>query len=148
MRKYTLALTPRVVGIHRSAETPNVWGVLTETGYSAGVVTLVSLADGATSLYFGNGRGIVGGDRHLAIRKASRQLVSKSEYFLGSLAPTAVFPLPEIGRVRFYVLTFGGVCTADADETLLRKGQHELSPLFSSAQEVITQLRLQDEQGS
>ena len=40
-------------------EMPVVWGVVMETGYPEAVVTLVSLGDRTTSLYFSNGGGII-----------------------------------------------------------------------------------------
>jgi hypothetical protein len=142
MRKQVLTLVPNEVGIVQSQEIPNVWGVLMEMGYPKAVVTLVSLADGTTSLYFGNGGGIIGGGEYPAVAKASKTLVSHSEKYFKSIIPTTSFPLPSLGRVKFYILTFEGVFTADGEEKDLGKGQHNLSPLFYSGQEVITQLRL------
>ena len=117
-----------------------------ETGYDKAVITLVSLADGTTSLYFGNGGGIIGGGQYPAVANASKTLVSNSEQYFKRMTPTSSYPLPAIGRVKFYILTFTGVYTADVDENELGKHHPELSSLFYSAQEVITQLRLHSEQ--
>ncbi len=56
--------------------------------------------------------------------------------------PQPAPPLPSIGRVIFYILTFSGAYTADADENELGEGKHHLSPLFYAGQDVITQIRL------
>jgi len=54
---------------------------------------------------------------------------------------TTSFPYPAVGRVKFYVLTFNGVVTAEAGKNELGEGKHGLSPLFYAGHEVITQLR-------
>lgn len=146
MRNRVLKLVPTEVGIVQSKEIPNVWGVLMEMGFRQAVVTLVSLADGTTSLYFGNGGGIIGGGEHAAVAQASKSFVANSEKYFQRMTPAESFPLPSVGRVKFYILTFSGAFTADIDENELDNGKHDLSPLFCSGQEVITQLRLMQEQ--
>lgn len=58
---------------------PAVWGILMETGYPQGIATLVSLADGTTSLYFSNGDGMIGGGQHANIAQASKAFVAAAE---------------------------------------------------------------------
>ncbi len=146
MRNQILALVPNEVGMKQSSELPNVWGVLMEMGYPKAVVTLVSLADGTASLYFGNGGGIIGGGEHALVAKASKSFVTSSEQYLQYVSPTQSHPLPSVGRVKFYLLTFSGVFTADVDEKELGNRKHNLSQLFYNGQGVITQLRLMQEQ--
>jgi len=55
-------------------------------------------------------------------------------------------PLTRISKVRFYVLTFAGALTSEVDGAVLNRGKHALSRLFFYGQEVITQIRLQQEQ--
>ena len=55
MRDGILSLAPAEAGIVPSPQCPHVWGVLAELGFDDGCVTLVSLADGTTSLYFSGG---------------------------------------------------------------------------------------------
>jgi hypothetical protein len=52
------------------------------------------------------------------------------------------FPLPEVGQVRFTVLTFAGIYSDAAPERMLAEGKHPLSPLFTKAHETLEQLRL------
>jgi hypothetical protein len=113
-----------------------------ETGYAEAVATLVSFANGSTSLYFSNGAGMIGGGEHESVANASRLLVATAERYLEELIPTDTFPLPAVGKVRFAVLTFAGSLTAEADEVVLNTGTHCLSPLFFTGQEVLTRLRL------
>jgi hypothetical protein len=49
--------------------------------------------------------------------------------------------MPSVGRVRFFLRTFAGTLTAEADEEDLGEGRHPLSPLFHAGHEVITAVR-------
>lgn len=49
---------------------------------------------------------------------------------------TKSFPYPQVGRIKFYVLTREGVYTDEADENELVSGQHALSPLFLAGNDV------------
>jgi hypothetical protein len=146
LRNQILSLDPKDAGITQSNETPNVWGILMETGYQEAVVTLVSLADGTTSLYFSNGGGMIGGGEHDTVAQATKSFVISAEKYYQQMTLTKSFPLPVTGRVKFYILTFSGIFTIDIDENELGNGKHELSPLFYSGQDVITQFRLVQEQ--
>ena len=55
-------------------------------------------------------------------------------------------PLP--GKARFYIFTFEGVFTLEADVVALEQEGHPLTPLYFSGQEVIAQLRRIQEQKS
>ncbi len=145
LRKHILTLIPGEVGIVQSEGLANVWGVLMECGFPQAVATLVSLADGTTSLYFGNGGGIIGSGEYTAVARASQALVAHAEDYLNTMSSALSFPLPLLGQVRFYILTFSGIFMAEADERELAGNNHRLSPLFYSAQDVITQIRLQDQ---
>jgi hypothetical protein len=142
LRSTLLALAPVRIGISPSEAIPNVWGVLMETGYSPAVVTLVSLADGTTSLCFGTGGGVIGAEKHSTVREATAAFIASAEFHRRKLLPAESFPLPDVDRVRFYVLTFTGTLTAEAGERELGKRTHELSALFYAGHDVITQIRI------
>lgn len=146
LRNQVFKINPEEVGILQTRETPNVWGVLMETGYPEAVVTLVSLADGTTSLYFSNGGGMIGGGEHATVARSTKSFIAAAEKYFQQMNLTKAFPLPTVGRVRFYVLTFSGVLTLDVDENELGDGKHTLSPLFYSGQDVIAQFRKVQEQ--
>lgn len=146
LRNRVLNLDPKEVGLVQSSETPNVWGVLMETGYEEAVVTLVSLADGTTSLYFSNGGGMIGGGEHATVAQSTKSFVASAEKYYQQMTSTQSFPTPVIGRVKFYILTFSGKFTMDVDENELGNGKNLLSPLFHSGQDVITQFRMTQEQ--
>jgi hypothetical protein len=139
-----LTLNPAEVGL---SPTPGnrIWGLLVEIGYPGAVATLVTIADGAVSLYFSNGGGVIGIGQHEGPRKAAGALLAAAPAFLGSATPASSFPLPAQGHVTFYFLTFDGILTSDAGEDDLKSNRHPLSPLFHGAHDVITQARLVDE---
>jgi hypothetical protein len=118
------------------------FGILMETGYQKAIVTLVSLADGTTSLYFSNGGGVIGAGRYESISGASKRFVGAARAYVNEFEHTSVYPSPEIGEVRFYVLTNLGVLTYRADESDLGNNLNPLSPLFDNGQDVITALRI------
>ena len=148
LRNMVLALSPDQIGVAQSSEYPHVWGLLMETGYPQALVTLVSLADGTASLYFGHGGGVIGGGEHASVRQAVQAFIASAEGHQAELLPTSEFPLPNVGRVKFYLLTFSGVLTADADENDLGNGRHDLSDLFYAGHNVIAQLRQITEGGN
>ena len=60
----------------------SVWAVLMETGMDNAAYTLVAAADGAASLYFSNGGGMIGAGEHKNVRPASLKMVKIAEGFL------------------------------------------------------------------
>lgn len=141
LRNQILTSSPKELGFNNQNTNMKVYGVLMETGYPEAIATLVSLIDGNASIYLGHGGGVIGGVGHESVRKASIDFVKESEKYLSSMQNTKSFPYSKLGQVKFYLLTFDGVLTAEADEAALGEGSHKLSPLFYKGQEVITQLR-------
>jgi hypothetical protein len=89
---------------------------------------------------------MLGGDEHAAIAQASKAFIATSEKYFQRMTPIQSFPLPAVGRVKFYILTFSGAFTVDVDRSELESGNHELTLLYASGQDVLTQLRLEYEQ--
>jgi len=141
LRERIISAAPAEIGMSPSTLLPRVWGVLTEFAYPQAIVTLVSLADGTTSLYASNGGGIIGGGQHAAVAQASKDLVAMAELHVEDMLPCTTCLLPVDGRVRFHVLAVGATYSADGDEKTVQRGGHELSPLYIAAQNVISCLR-------
>lgn len=139
-RNRVLNLTPAEVGVEKSLDMPRVWGVVMDVAHPA--VTLVALADGTTSLYFGNGGGIIGAGGHAPVAEARDSLIVLAQQFDSQLEATTNFPLPPLNRVRFYLLTFDGVRTAEISGEDVREMRHELSPLVLKGNEVINAIRI------
>ena len=146
LRGRALGMRPEEAGAAPAGGENQPYGVLMETGYPNGVATLVAFASGDASLYFSTGGGIIGGIGHESVRIASQHLIESANPFLPEMEKTTAFPLPEAGRVRFYVLTLDGAFTAEAAPDDLSEERHALSPLFFAAHQVITELRLVTQQ--
>ena len=140
LRDKFLTSKPEEFGFSQQDSKPIAWGILMEIGFPKALATLTSFRDGNASLYVGTGGGIIGGIGHEKVRKAAISFVEESEKYLSGMDKTEAFPYPAVGRVRFYVLTFNGVLTAEAGLNELGDSKHKLSPLFYSGQEVLTQL--------
>ena len=141
LREHALTVLPSELGVASAPGHMRVWAVLMETGYAEAVVSLVCLADGTTSLYFSNGGGVIGGGQHQRVRDAADKLIALMDTRVDELSVTETYPMPAVGRVRFYARTFDGVRTAEADEQDLGRGRHVLSPLFHASHAVIAAVR-------
>ncbi len=148
LRNAVFAMRPETLGLIEPSDKDAIWGVVMETAYSEAIATLVAMTDGAVSLYFSNGGGIIGAGSEPAARQAARALLEMAQGFLSACAPTTKFPLPEKSHVRFYLLAWGSTLTAEAAEETLAGDTHALSPLFHQGHEVVTQIRLADERQS
>jgi len=123
------------------AAVDGVIAVLMETGYRGAVATLMTTADGSTSLYFSSGGGVLGAGGHAPVRTSSSAFLQASAKMIDLLQPTSEFPLPRQGFVRFYIVSTTNVRTAEGLEQDLGYNRHPLSPLFHLAHAVITAVR-------
>jgi hypothetical protein len=142
LRYRILSLNPVELGFQPTSAAPHVWGVMMETGYPVGFATLVSLVDGTTSLYYSTGGGMLGSGGYNPVAEASKALVVQAENHLQNVVLINELPLPELGQVRFTILTYSGMYAGEAPEKALKADKHPLSPLFAKAQESLEQLRL------
>jgi hypothetical protein len=141
LREQALLVRAEALGFAASAALPHVWGVLLETGYPEGVVTLVALVDGTTSLYFSNGGGIIGAGEHASVRAANAAFLAAAEAQLGDFSPAAATPQPGLGRVCLHVRTFERTVGAEADEQELGEGGHALSRVFHAGHALISAIQ-------
>jgi len=144
LRGRALSITLAELG-ELPADSP-VLAVVMDTGYPEAVATLIGLADGTTSLYFSNGGGMIGGGEHPLDAEATQRLVNAAAGAIGRLSPESDVPLPANGMTHLTAVTPNGWLSASAAEAELGSGEHELSDLFFAAQDVITELRLVEEQ--
>src|SRR3989442_12061169 len=129
LRSQALEVTATALGLEPAPGVPHVFGVIMETGYDRAVATLAVFADGAVSLYFSNGGGIIGAGQNQAVRQAADAFLKSAEAFHSQLQPAQETPPPAVGRTRFYLRTFEGTLTAEAEERSLGEGHHALSNL-------------------
>ena len=142
LRNRILSLNPTEVGLAPSIAAPHVWGVLMETGYPVGYASLISLADGTTSLYYSTGGGMLGSGEYTPVAEASKALIAQAENHFQYVSLVNEFPLPDVGQVRFIILTYACMYAGEAPEKTLAAGKHQLSPLYIKAQAALEQLRL------
>jgi hypothetical protein len=141
LREQALRVTASDLELIPTAARPRVWGAIMELGYPTGIATLMSLAEGTTSLYFSNGGGVIGAGEHAAVREAAESFLDAVEDRLADFPAVEATPTPRIGRVRFYVRTFDGTLGVEATEEELGRNSHPLSPVFHAGHAVITAIR-------
>ena len=124
------------------------FGVLMEVGIESGIFTLSAFSTGDASLYFSTGGGILGGIGHENVREVSKQFIEESRDFLEYMELVDEYPLPEYGRVRFYIITDDGVWGADYSESEIAKRGHLMAPLYYAADDLVTELRIISESQS
>ena len=142
LRDRLLTSSPEELGLTGDDAKAKVWGVMMEVTFPTGAVTLVSVRDGTASLYGSTGGGMLGG---YSAQKEAKRFVAEGAKHLASMKPTKSFPYPEVGRIKFYVLTQDGVYTAEAAENEVQAAGHSLFPLFVAGNEVLTALRIANE---
>jgi hypothetical protein len=118
--------------------------VLMDWAIDDAVVTLVGVADGSTSLYFSNGGGVIGAGRHAQVAEATRHFLEVAVSAPDAFAQVDDVRLPEPGEVQFVLVTRAGLARAGATEAELRES-HPLAPLYTVAQDVVTQVRLAEQ---
>jgi hypothetical protein len=143
LRLQALETVPEERGL--TAEPGKPFGALMEIGMSS-VVTLVCFADGDASLYYASGGGMVGGHGHENVRKSAQWFIALARKALPFMTLTDAYPQPEPDMVRFYVMTPQGVFTVETDRESLSNPASDLSGLYFSGQEVVTQMREAQEQ--
>ena len=124
------------------------WGVVMDWGVTNGTVTVMAWSDGSASLYYSSGGGHLGGAGQPTVNAAAKRTVSVAREFRSQMKHTDTFPLPRMGGVIYYLLTDQGVFTATSTEKEIVEGRDPFAKLANSAQDIITQFRLLQEQAS
>jgi hypothetical protein len=141
LRQQALTKDPQQLFLPDGLKPDEPYGALMEMGMPNNVVTLACFADGDAGIYYKTGGGMKGGIAHENVRKAAKEFISLAHYVLPRMIQTTAHPLPDVEKVRFYVLTPRGTFTTEANRQALGGTQSELSTLFYSGQEVVAQMR-------
>jgi len=124
------------------------YGAAMEIATAEGISTLVAMADGSVSLYLSAGGGITGGGAHPKVRRAGLDFVDACRKSMHLLKLTRAHPMPENGRVRFFLMTPTVTYSREASEAEIIDGSSQLAPLFDPANRASTELRrLSEEAG-
>ncbi len=144
LRTHILHTDPVTLGF-RPGPDRSVWGAAMDMALAGGAATLISLQDGSTSLYTSTGGGVVGGGAHESVVEATDAFLDAMQIYAPGFDAAESDAVPPEGYVRFHALTFDGRRSADAEEAALQAQTHDLWPLYFSAHQVITALRLATE---
>jgi hypothetical protein len=118
-----------------------------ETGYPERPATLTAILDGSAGLYLTNGGRIIREGQNPKSSAAARKLLAQAAEVRSDFAVAREFPFAQKWRTRFYIITWNGVLTSDAEEAVLRTGEHRMSALFKAAQTLLAELQLGQEKG-
>ena len=141
LRDAILELDPASVGIHQGPETSIAWGLVMDWRLDDAVATIVSLADGTTSLYLSTGGGSIGAGERPAAAAASLDAIRVAESMIDDFAPATCSPIPLRGRTAFTLLTFTGVRRVEDDTDAFGNGSSRLAPVWNAMQNVINEIR-------
>ena len=138
LRQLAIKTTPVNVGVVPVPGTKAPFGVLMDFSLPQGNATIAAFISGDASFYTNTGGGIIGGIGHENVRHAARKFIAVAANYLDKMVSTVAYPLPEPGKVRFYVLTPAGIFTYEAGEPDLRK--NALSPLYAAGHRLLNEL--------
>jgi hypothetical protein len=148
LRSQALTIGAAALNLAPSAELPHVFGVLMDTSMQSGTATLLVLADNTVSLYLSSGGAMLGCGGHEHAARAGRRLLLTAESHLEVFEAGQPDAIPAPGQILITVRTHTGPLRARGAEQDLGQGRHPASPVFHAAHDVITELRLLDEQRS
>ena len=115
------------------------FGVVMDLAGPRGMTTVLAFANGDASLLNENGTGIIGRQSHVHVVVQAKRLVERAGRHASAAAPSSGSPGPEAGRARFFFLTPQGVLAAEDEVSALRAGESPLSPLFATANELVSE---------
>jgi hypothetical protein len=128
-------------GFKPTKENPRVFGVAMDWPIDNTTATVVAALNGSASLYTTSTFGIIGGVGHESVRLAAQRFVRTAEAYHDAAVPTASYPYPAKGKVRFYLRTFREVRVIEADAATVSSSSGQYSGLFRAGQAVLTELR-------
>lgn len=140
LRAMMLGLQPTDIGLPEKPMHPKVWGVMMDIGYQNTLATMVVLADGTTSLYLGHGGGVIGAGQYQDVRSAAEEVLQIAELHRGAIDSNTSQAPPNVGEVKFHLLTYDGPLTIQVSEQDLGHNQHRLSAMFHAGHEVIARM--------
>ena len=138
LRQLAFKTTPANLGITSALDSQEPFGIIMDLSLPKGNATIVAFISGDASFYTSTGGGVIGGIGHENVRNAARKFVIASVKYVDKMIKTVAYPLPELGKVKFYILTPKYIFTYEADERDLHK--NELSPLYAQGHHMLTEL--------
>jgi len=142
LRTAALTRAPKDVGI--SVAPDKLFVVVVDLPRPTGTATLVTYADGSTSLYLSAGGGVIGAGGRRTVRTAANKLFTSAARAKSFATSTTSFPLPPPGEVTFYLRTPSGTSAIRASEADLADHSHPAAALYEEAKSVVVELGLDE----
>jgi hypothetical protein len=131
LRDVLVATTADTGSMEPADDLPHVYGVVVDIGFEM-LFTVAVYTDGRVIACDANGGGFNNLGEIPETMIFSRAILRAVENNLDLFAPVENTPLPAFGRVRFSVLTYGGLRSANLEGPPLLKGQSPLSHAFAA----------------
>jgi len=135
-------MKPATLGFKKDSAFPHVYGALMELKVNDVAITIVSLRDGATSLYTTSTFGVLGAGDHKKVRDATFKFLKIAEKRWEFAKPTKDFSYPSKDQVRFFLLGYDGVRTLETTTHVFEAPLVRESILANTGSDVLTQIRL------
>jgi hypothetical protein len=75
------------------------------------------------------------------VRRAAKAFLLDSKSYVGEMKVVSSYPVPPANHVTFYILTVGGVMTAERNESEIRKRGNTFFGLYEDAQRLIFEIQ-------
>jgi hypothetical protein len=125
---------------------PRVAGVVVDIPSSAGIATVVAMADDTTSLYTSTGGGTIGAGAHAPVAVATHRLLAAIDAQLDQFPAGRNDHVPANNFVRFHVWGVAGPAVADVPQDCFwGRARHVLTPVIAATQDVITAISSVDQ---
>jgi len=150
LRELALSVTPEELKSNLDDSKTCVYGVIMDwnlagflkTSDEDDVLTVVAFQTGDASLYFSSGTIIIGGRAHENIKSAALDFVREGQHHLQKAKLATETPLPDKGKVKFYLLTNKGKYVLEEKFENIENGKSDLFHFFELGNRVITEFRL------
>lgn len=107
LRTAALEVTEATVG-KAPPEHPNVLGAVIDIPREAGMASVVTMADGTTSMYTSAGGGTIGAGAHEAVARATRALLTTLQALIEMFPADERVDLPQADLVQITLVTPAG----------------------------------------
>ena len=128
--------------LKQAGATPGAAAAVMDWNVGGGAGTLVAFHDGAVSLYFSSGGGIIGAGMHDQIRAPATQFHPLLSQNADLLSPTTEYSLPPAPKVVFWLVRNDATLrSAASDPEQLAGLENPFSAVHACAQATISALR-------
>ena len=131
-RNFIFELDSNKIVITDEQKALDIWGIMIDIGMPELRYSIVTLVDGTTSVYAGQGGGRIGFGEHPKIAKMSEAWLSVANNCVIEMKATKEFPLPPIGMVRFYEFQKDGKYMADYPLEPLMQDNRRMEDIINS----------------